>query len=75
MNDHRLTAFVHLFGEKYGKELPLAPQVAGRDGHIERGGIVAGKIFAPEHPLWGKLLSVKLGGSHLFLRYAFESNE
>ncbi|MGZ3608947.1 MAG: dihydrofolate reductase family protein [Ktedonobacteraceae bacterium] len=53
--------------------LTLAPQIAGRDEHIERGGIVAGKIFAPEHPLWGKLISIKRGGSHLFLRYAFES--
>ncbi len=55
--------------------LTLAPQIAGRDAHIERGGIVAGKIFAPDHPLWGKLISVKRGGSHLFLRYAFESSE
>ena len=53
--------------------LTLSPQIAGRDGHIERGGIVAGKIFAPDHPLWGKLISIKRGGSHLFLRYAFES--
>jgi len=55
--------------------LTLSPQIAGRDGHIERGGIVAGKIFAPDHPLWGKLISIKRGGSHLFLRYAFESTE
>jgi riboflavin biosynthesis pyrimidine reductase len=55
--------------------LTLAPQIAGRDQQIARGGIVAGKIFAPEHPLWGKLISVKRGGSHLFLRYAFESAE
>ena len=55
--------------------LTLAPQIAGRDGHIERGGIVAGKIFAPDHPLWGKLISIKHGGSHLFLRYAFKSSE
>jgi riboflavin biosynthesis pyrimidine reductase len=53
--------------------LTLAPQIAGRDGHIERGGIVARKIFAPDHPLWGKLISIKRGGSHLFLRYAFDS--
>jgi hypothetical protein len=46
-----LTAFVHLFGEKFGNELPLAPQIAGRDAHIERGGIVAGKILATEQPL------------------------
>ena len=55
--------------------LTLAPQIAGRDEHIERPGLVAGKIFAPEHPLWGKLISIKRGGSHLFLRYAFESTE
>lgn len=54
--------------------LTLAPQIAGRDRQIVRDGIVAGKIFAPQHPLWGTLISVKRGGSHLFLRYAFESN-
>jgi hypothetical protein len=25
--------------------------------------------------LWGKLIGVKRGGSHLFLRYAFETRE
>lgn len=55
--------------------LTLAPQVAGRDGHIERPGFVAGKTFAPEHPLWSKLISIKRGGSHLFLRYAFDSTQ
>jgi riboflavin biosynthesis pyrimidine reductase len=53
--------------------LTLSPQIAGRDGHIERPGLVAGKTFAPEHPLWGNLISIKRGGNHLFLRYAFES--
>jgi riboflavin biosynthesis pyrimidine reductase len=53
--------------------LTLAPQIAGRDGHIDRPGLVAGKRFAPEHPLWGTLIGVKRGGSHLFLRYAFEA--
>jgi riboflavin biosynthesis pyrimidine reductase len=69
--------FGDFLAEKYLDELflTLAPQVAGRDGHIERPGLVAGKIFAPEHPLWGKLISLKRGGSHLFLRYAFESTE
>jgi riboflavin biosynthesis pyrimidine reductase len=52
--------------------LTLAPQVAGRDESIERPGLVAGKQFAPEHPVWGALVDVKRGGSHLFLRYAFE---
>jgi len=55
--------------------LTLAPQVAGRDGSAERPGLVAGKRFAPETPLWGTLLGVKCGGSHLFLRYAFSTEE
>jgi len=55
--------------------LTLAPQVAGRDGSAGRPGIVAGKRFAPERPLWGTLSGVKRGGSHLFLRYAFATEE
>jgi riboflavin biosynthesis pyrimidine reductase len=55
--------------------LTLAPQVAGRDGSTGRPGIVAGKRFAPERPLWGTLSGVKRGGSHLFLRYAFAMEE
>jgi riboflavin biosynthesis pyrimidine reductase len=51
--------------------LTLAPQVAGRDGAAERPGLVRGRRFAPEQPLWGELVSLKRGGSHLFLRYAF----
>src|SRR6266566_2973972 len=51
--------------------LTLAPQIAGRDNIIERPGLVAGRTFAPENPLWGTLIGVKRGGSHLFLRYAF----
>lgn len=52
--------------------LTLAPQIAGRDNVIERPGLVAGKIFAPQQELWETLRSIKQGGSHLFLRYAFE---
>lgn len=52
--------------------LTLAPQVAGRDNTIERPGLVAGKLFAPEFPLWGSLISVKRETNHLFLRYAFD---
>jgi riboflavin biosynthesis pyrimidine reductase len=55
--------------------LTLAPQVAGRDGFAERPGFVDGRTFAPEHPLWGTLISVKRGGSHLFLRYSFSSSD
>lgn len=68
----------HLMGEFFAARcldelfLTLSPQVAGRASSIERLGIVAEKIFAPEHPLWGRLISVKKGGSHLFLRYGFE---
>ncbi|MFL5666197.1 MAG: RibD family protein [Ktedonobacteraceae bacterium] len=55
--------------------LTLAPQIAGRDGNAQRPGFVAGKRFAPVHPLWGTLIGIKRGGSHLFLRYAFETGE
>src|SRR5260370_39232755 len=43
--------------------LTLAPQIAGRDTEVERPGLVMGKRFAPEHPLWGTLTSVKRGES------------
>jgi riboflavin biosynthesis pyrimidine reductase len=52
--------------------LTLAPQVAGRSpvqGAAERPGLVAGKLFAPDSPVWGTLTSVHQSGSHLFLRY------
>jgi riboflavin biosynthesis pyrimidine reductase len=52
--------------------LTLAPQIAGRDNTTERAGMVMGRLFAPERPLWGTLLSVKRGESHLFMRYGFE---
>src|SRR5712691_7989967 len=55
--------------------LTLAPQIAGRDEEVKRPGLVMGKLFAPEDPRWGTLVSVKRGGSHLFLRYAFETKE
>ncbi len=50
--------------------LTLAPQVAGREKGDGRLGLVEGKHFAPEHPLWSKIVSVKRAGNHLFLRYA-----
>lgn len=63
----------NFFAERLLDELflTLAPQIAGRDGLVERPGLVAGKSFAPEQPLWGTLQGVKRGGNHLFLRYAF----
>jgi riboflavin biosynthesis pyrimidine reductase len=69
----------HLLGDFFAEQcldeqfLTLAPQVAGRNGSPARPGLVAGKLFAPEHPLWGTLVGVKRGGSHLFFRYAFPS--
>lgn len=55
--------------------LTLAPQMAGRDGHLERMGLTAGRIFSPDNPVWGELVSLRVGGSHLFLRYAFHPGE
>lgn len=52
--------------------LTLSPQVAGRDDRSRRPGLVAGRIFAPEQPQWAKLVSIKRGGDHLFLRYAYQ---
>ena len=69
---HLLADFLgeHLVDELF---LTLAPQVAGRDGSGERPGLVAGRLFAPEHPLWGRLTEVRMAGSHLFLRYGFSA--
>jgi hypothetical protein len=38
--------------------LTLAPQVAGRNG-LERLGLVAGRAFAPHHPVWATLIDVR----------------
>jgi riboflavin biosynthesis pyrimidine reductase len=51
--------------------LTVSPQVAGRDGMSARPGLIAGKRFAPEDPVWGTLVGAKRGGDHLFLHYAF----
>ena len=51
--------------------LTLAPQIAGKDGQLERPGLVGGKRFSPDKPIWGNLSSVKRAGSHLILRYRF----
>jgi riboflavin biosynthesis pyrimidine reductase len=50
--------------------LTVAPQIAGRDGALDRPGLGAGKRFAPDDPRWGTLVALKRGGSRLFLRYA-----
>lgn len=53
--------------------LTLAPQVAGRDNSVMRPGFVDGALFAPDRPVWAALRDVRRGGSHLFLRYSFDS--
>ena len=62
------------FAEQLLDELffTLAPKIAGRDSSVNRPGLVSGKTFAPENPLWSKLVGIKQGGNHLFLRYRFE---
>lgn len=50
--------------------LTLAPQIAGQDESNRRLTLVEGKVLAPERATWSRLISVKRGGDHLFLRYA-----
>jgi riboflavin biosynthesis pyrimidine reductase len=57
-----------LFDEQF---LTLAPQIAGRDAGDRRLSLVMGKAFAPRDALWGTLIDVRRGSSHLFLRYSF----
>ena len=51
--------------------LTLAPQLAGRDAGLRRLSLLEGHAFMPIDALWTTLLSVKLAGSHLLLRYRF----
>ena len=55
--------------------LTLAPQVAGREAAVERLSLVEGALFLPARSLWGQLLSVRRGGSHLLLRYGFSGEK
>ena len=55
--------------------LTLAPQIAGRDSGDRRLSLVMGKLFAPRDPLWGTLIDVRRGSSHLFLRYSFRKTK
>jgi riboflavin biosynthesis pyrimidine reductase len=58
----------HLLDEQF---LTLAPQIAGRNVGDRRLSLVMGRTFAPRSPLWGSLIDVRRGKSHLFLRYSF----
>ena len=66
-----------LLGDFYAERLldeqflTLAPQIAGRDTGDRRLSLVMGKAFAPRDPLWGTLVDMRRGSSHLFLRYSF----
>ena len=66
-----------LLGDFYAERLvdeqflTLAPQIAGRDAGDRRLSLVMGKAFAPRNPLWGRLIDVRQGSRHLFLRYSF----
>src|SRR5659263_307115 len=66
-----------LLGDFYAERLvdeqflTLAPQIAGRDAGDQRLSLVMGKAFAPCDALWGKLIDLRRGSSHLFLRYSF----
>ena len=58
----------HALDEQF---LTLAPQIAGRDVGDQRLSLVMGRTFAPRRPLWGTLVDLRRGSSHLFLRYSF----
>ena len=58
----------HLLDEQF---LTLAPQIAGRNVGDRRLSLVMGRTFAPRSPLWGSLIDLRRGKSHLFLRYSF----
>ena len=66
-----------LLGDFYAQRLvaeqflTLAPQIVGRDTGDRRLSLVMGKEFAPRDPLWGKLIDLRRGSNHLFLRYSF----
>ena len=49
--------------------LTVAPQFAGRDDKRQRPGVISGTAFLPETAPWLRLVSVKQGADHLYLRY------
>ncbi len=69
-----------LLGDFYAAQLvdeqflTLSPQIAGRDTGDRRLSLVMGKLFAPRDALWGNLVDVRRGSSHLFLRYSFSES-
>jgi hypothetical protein len=53
-----------------GQFVTLAAQIAGRNVDDRRLSLVMKRTFAPHNPLWGTLIDLRRGGSHLFLRYS-----
>ncbi len=51
--------------------LTLSPQLAGRTADERRLSLIENVAFLPARAVAGRLLSVRRGDSHLFLRYAF----
>lgn len=51
--------------------LTLAPQIVGHQIDDRQYSLVMGKMFAPHNPVWGTLIDLRRGSSHLFLRYSF----
>ena len=49
--------------------LTLSPVLAGRRRDLRRLGLVEGVALLPDDGWWGRLLSARRSGSHLFLRY------
>jgi riboflavin biosynthesis pyrimidine reductase len=65
---HSLAPFLHagLIDELF---LTLSPSLAGRADGVPRLALIEGLAYAPEAASWATLLSAKLAGSHLLLRY------
>ncbi len=49
--------------------LTIAPQLAGRDDHARRPGLIEGQRLIPQRPTWARLISARAAGDYLFLRY------
>ncbi len=60
----------HLVDELF---LTLSPQIVGQTPDIHRLALMEGHAFSPKDAPWATLLSVKLAGSHLLLRYKFSA--
>jgi riboflavin biosynthesis pyrimidine reductase len=55
--------------------LTLSPQIAGRATNKYRLALVEGLAFEPERARWLTLLSAKLAGDHLLLRYLLHAED